>query len=423
MLRFVDLMLLTGSVVILGPMLVFCLECLASLPWRRVRQVTGPARPRVAVLVPAHNEQAVIQTTLNTLMPTLSAGDWVLVVADNCTDRTAEHARDCGATVVERYDTVHCGKPYALEFGIRELEHNPPDVLVVLDADCQVDPRTIDQIGRLAHQTQRPVQSLNLCHADASAQTLHVVSSLGFRFKNLVRPLGLLRLGLPCHLMGTGMALPWKIVRSASFVGDYLAEDMQLGIELAAAGYPTLFCPSARVQSGLPQQQSAFMTQRTRWEHGHLRATFTQVPRLVLQAVRRRRLGLLCLAADLTVPPFSLLIFIWLVATMLAAAAWLLGASALPALLLAGGGALAGVSIAAAWAAHCRQEIPLAALAGVPAYMIRKLPIYLSFFLFRRQKEWVRTERDPATSGDISSSPEIPRTENTLVGTCRGNMR
>jgi hypothetical protein len=64
--------------------------------------------------------------------------------------------------------------------------------------------------------------------------------------------------------------------------------------------------------------------------------------------------------------------------------------------MLAGVGLLAGVSIAAAWRAHCRQEIPLAALAGVPAYIIRKLPIYLSFFTSRRQKEWVRTERELA---------------------------
>jgi cellulose synthase/poly-beta-1,6-N-acetylglucosamine synthase-like glycosyltransferase len=388
--------LIAGAALVIVPMLVFCIECLASLPWRKLRQYTGLARPRVAVLIPAHNEESVIKRTLDTLMPTLSADDRVLVVADNCTDQTAQIARDCGATVVERFDDVERGKPYALQFGITTLKESPPDVLMVLDADCQVDPQTVDQIGRMAHQLRRPVQSLNLCPVDESAANLHVVSSLGFRFKNLVRPLGLLRLGLPCHLMGTGMALPWSVVETASFVGDHLAEDMQFGIELAMAGFPTMFCPFSGVRSSMPQQQSAFMTQRTRWEHGHLRTTFTQVPRLTLRAIRGFRFDLLCLAADLTVPPFSLLIFAWLVATFITGFAWLLGASAMPALMLVGVGLLAGVSIAAAWRAHCRQEIPLAALAGVPAYMIRKLPIYLSFFTSRRQKEWVRTERETA---------------------------
>jgi cellulose synthase/poly-beta-1,6-N-acetylglucosamine synthase-like glycosyltransferase len=199
---------------------------------------------------------------------------------------------------------------------------------------------------------------------------------------------------------------------------------MQLGIELAIAGRPALFCPSARVQSGLPQQQSAFMTQRTRWEHGHLRATFTQVPRLLVEAVRCRRLDLLAMAADLTVPPFSLLIFTWMAASFVAACGWLTGASGVPLLLLAAVGGLSAVAIAAAWAVHCRHEIPLSALAGVPAYMLRKLPIYFSFFSFRRQTEWVRTERDPATTGEPSdSSPTAREMKQTLVGTCEGNLR
>jgi hypothetical protein len=210
----IDCILIVGSIVVLAPMLVFSVECLASLLWRHSRRLTGLVRPRVAVLVPAHNEESVIKATLDTLIPTLGSGDWALVVADNCTDRTAEIARNCGAAVVERFDDVRRGKPYALEFGIQSLGQNAPDVVVVLDADCRVDPQTIEQIGCLAYLTQRPVQSLNLCHADASAEKLHVVSALGFRFKNLVRPLGLLRLGLGCHLMGTGMALPWRIVRS-----------------------------------------------------------------------------------------------------------------------------------------------------------------------------------------------------------------
>jgi cellulose synthase/poly-beta-1,6-N-acetylglucosamine synthase-like glycosyltransferase len=323
----------------------------------------------------------------------------VLVVADNCSDNTAEIARRCGAFVVERSDSSRRGKSFALEFGKLALAEFPPDVVVVLDADCRVDAKMVDTVARLVQATGRPVQALNLCEADAASASLHVVSGLGFRFKNLVRPLGLASFDMPCHLMGTGMALPWKVLQSAAFAGEHLAEDMQFGIELALAGHPTLFCPEVGIRSKLPGQNSAFLTQRTRWEQGHIQTIRTQVPRLAREALKQRRLDLLCLALDLVVPPFSLLMFTWLGATGVGLAAWLCGASILPAVLLQLVGFLVVVSIGSAWAVHCRQEISPRALVGVPVYMAKKLPIYLSYFFKRQQKEWVRTEREPVANG------------------------
>jgi cellulose synthase/poly-beta-1,6-N-acetylglucosamine synthase-like glycosyltransferase len=392
----IDILLLIAASAIAVPMLVFCAECLASLWPKPARQFHTGSRAKVTVLIPAHNEATVIEKTLSQLMPTLGADDRVLVVADNCSDNTAEIAHRSGAQVVERSDVSHRGKSYALEFGKQALAENPPDVVIVLDADCRVDAKMVDTVARLVQATGRPVQSLNLCDAEEASASLHVVSALGFRFKNLVRPLGLAGFDMPCHLMGTGMALPWKVLQSASFVGEHLAEDMQFGIEMAIAGHPTLFCPQVGIRSKLPEQNSAFMTQRTRWEQGHLQTIASQVPRLVKAAFKQRRLDLFCLALDLLVPPFSLLVFTWFISTTVAIVAWQLGASPLPAVLLEFVGLFTGLSIASAWAVHCRSEIPLRALASVPAYIVRKLPIYLSFFLMRRQKEWVRTDRTAA---------------------------
>ena len=87
------------------PVGMFCLEVALSLwPWRKLPLAELPADARLAVLIPAHNEQAVIGATLRTLLPTLPAGSHVLVVADNCSDSTASIARDCGADVIERTD-------------------------------------------------------------------------------------------------------------------------------------------------------------------------------------------------------------------------------------------------------------------------------------------------------------------------------
>jgi cellulose synthase/poly-beta-1,6-N-acetylglucosamine synthase-like glycosyltransferase len=69
------------------------------------------------------------------------------------------------------------------------------------------------------------------------------ISALAFLVKNLVRPSGLKQLGFPSLLTGTGMAFPWSIIRSVSLASRNIVEDMQMSLELAIAGPPTVFCP------------------------------------------------------------------------------------------------------------------------------------------------------------------------------------
>ncbi|HUG92325.1 MAG TPA: glycosyltransferase family 2 protein [Planctomycetaceae bacterium] len=390
------LLLTIAVAALLVPTAVFALECLLSVwPLRREPDGDTAAPLRTVVLVPAHNEELVLAQTLERLLPSLAPGDRALVVADNCTDRTAEIARQCGAEVLERTDPTRRAKGFALDFGVRALAADPPDVLVILDADSQVEPRTIATLSRRTAASGRPVQALYLLEA-GDGRPVQLVSEFGFRFKNLVRPLGLARLGLPCQLMGSGMALPWTIADRVVWASDHLTEDMQLGLDLALTGTPAVFCPEARVTSRFPDRPAAWLSQRTRWEQGHLRTLVQHVPRLTWAALRQRRIDLAALALDLLVPPLSLLILLWLAAAGAAGAGWLCGASAGALWLLAAGGLLAGVAVAAAWAVHCRERIPLRTVAAIPGYIVRKLPIYASFFLRKGERRWVRTERETA---------------------------
>lgn len=401
----INYLFLIFSILVLIPIFVFSFECLLSVILIRKRsiQVTSNERPSVAVLVPAHDEQEIIEQTLKTVLPTLGTHDRLIVIADNCSDETAAVARSINCpnntvTVLERDEPDCRGKSYALEFGIQFLKKSPPDVVVVLDADCSVDEQLVPRITEIAAAYQRPVQGRNLSTAEStdnsSAGSVHAVSELGFRFKNLVRPFGSTRLGLPYHLMGTGMAIPWNVLQKASFAGGHLAEDMQFGVDLALKGYPALFCPEVGVTSRLPETEAAFLSQRTRWEQGHLRTSLTQVPRLFIAGLLKARLSLLFLAVDLTVPPLSLLILIWLITTFSMVIAGVFGASWLPALLLLFGGSLMLFSIAVGWFAFCRHVVSWNTLLSIPRYILRKVPIYMSYFIGKKQKEWVRTERN-----------------------------
>ena len=90
------------------------------------------------------------------------------------------------------------------------------------------------------------MQALNLQIAPRTNSPIDFrVAEFAFRVKNWVRPLGLRALNLPCQLMGTGMAFPWAVIRSANLASGLAVEDLKLGLDLARAGHPPLFCPSA----------------------------------------------------------------------------------------------------------------------------------------------------------------------------------
>lgn len=389
-----DILLLVLATGLLVPVLLFSVECLAALlPARRQQCRKQPPRPSIIVLIPAHNEEPVIESTILSLLPQLDKQDRIVIVADNCSDGTAVAARRAGATVVERHDLDRRGKGYALAHGVDCLRGDPPDVLVLLDADTLPGSGAITTLARAAHCTGRPVQAVYLLDSPPDAGPRDVISCFAFMVKNLVRPLGLARLGLPCPLTGSGIALPWPVAEAARFGGGSIVEDMQLGVDMAIAGHPPHLCPEARVRGRLPKQRAAAASQRTRWEHGHIETLLKQTPCLLLEALKQRRLDLLFMALDLSVPPLSLLCLLWAGATAVAGLGAALGATWVPTLVLGVSGAMLAGSVLLAWSRYARGIVPLRTLIAIPLYVSWKLPLYLAF-LVRRQRVWVRTERD-----------------------------
>lgn len=378
------------------PVLVLCLQVLLAHGGRR--EAPAPAaRPDdadVAVLIPAHDEAAGIEATLHCLRAQLRATDRVLVVADNCSDDTAALARRAGAEVVERSHAVNRGKGFALDFGVRHLSARPPSMVVVVDADCLLDAGALETLASLCSSSGRPVQALYEMNAPAGSGLRARVSAFAWRVRNRVRPLGWWVVGAPCQLMGTGMAFPWSLLRDAPLASGHIAEDVQLGADLALRGRAPLFAPKARVTSTFPEGDAAAASQRKRWEHGNLALMFAHGPRLVAAGLRRADAHLLALAADLMVPPLALLVQLQLGLMLFAALARWLGAGALPLAISAGALALLVLSILAAWRLAGRDIIALSELLlTAPAYALRKLPMYAAF-LWKRQSTWVRAKRE-----------------------------
>ncbi len=382
-----------GPLLLAGPVLLFMLEITLAVIFRR--QNTRPlvkSPPKTAILIPAHNEGAGIAAMLSALKATLRGKERILVVADNCTDQTADVAREAGAEVLERTDADRRGKGFALAHGIEHLKRRPPEVLVILDADCEVSD---DAVARLAHEAQctnRPVQGLYLCYAPDTNDARSAISAMAFQFKNFIRPLGMSFLGGPSYLTGSGMAIPWKLVQEVPWASGNVVEDMQLGLDYAAAGFPPVFFDGAKIASPLPVDSAAAGKQRTRWEHGHLKTLLQQVPELTAQGLRERRPALLLLALDLAIPPLALFASLGLLTLIVSISFSAISGVWWPAWIAVAECVLFGLSFLAGWFVFCREAVPLRMLLQIPAYIGGKLSIYLRF-LKQPEQQWVRTQR------------------------------
>jgi cellulose synthase/poly-beta-1,6-N-acetylglucosamine synthase-like glycosyltransferase len=373
------------------PIAVLVIECLAA-------QLPHPApkdshRGSIAVLIPAHNEASVIAGTLTGMKRQLRQGDRIMVVADNCSDNTAAIARDLGAVVVERFDRERHGKGWALDFGCKALASNPPEVVIVIDADCTLSPGLLDQLASKALACAGPVQSAYEMPPPTAPSAVDTLSSFSILLKNVVRPRGLSALGFPCLLNGSGMAMPWQLIKGAPLAGGHIGEEYQLSIDLAIEGFNTHFLPQGSVYGPLPSRGDVARQQRKRWGHTQLMTMKRHVPRLLHEAVRQKRFDLAALAADVAIPPLSILAFI-AVATFAAAIA--IGAASdqwAPAAV--SGGCLLTFSfvLTLSWFRFGRKTITWTSLLGIPWYLLNHLPSYLTYFT-KPDMQWTKTKRD-----------------------------
>lgn len=388
-----------------GLLLVLSLILLAQVVAARCAHLATDATartgtmPRLAVLVPAHDEQDVIVATVRTIRAELRPGDRVLVVADNCSDTTAELAARAGAEVVERHDPARRGKGFALDFGVRHLAADAPDVVVIVDADSLPASGCLARIATLAASQGRPVQALYLLDLPTHTASLKLrISALAWRVRNWVRPLGMHQLGLPCQLMGTGMAFPWPLLADAKLASSEIVEDLALGLDLARRGCAPLFCPEALVRSPFPIHTDGQTTQRARWETGHLNTILRRAPGLIATSLPRLDLRLFALTLDLMIPPLALLFLSTLLLTICSLIIAVVGGPMLALWLALAAAAASTCAVLLAWSSVGRDILTLRELAGAPLYAVSKLGLYAGV-LAGRKLEWVRSRRDAGFSG------------------------
>lgn len=398
---FVTWLLVGLSLWALVPATIFLVEILAAWLPRKENQPTHHPDLRMAILVPAHDEACQIEDTVRSLKKELGPHDRLIVIADNCQDATAKIAREAGASVIERSDHQHLGKGFAISFGVDHLRADPPDTVVLIDADCQIAEGHLGQLSQMAWISGRPVQADYLLTAPPRASQLSAINALAILVRNRVRPLGLQRLADVCQLTGSGMAFPWPTLRDAPAMQGNLVEDLALGLELCLANCPPRLLPEVHILSALPTASKAGINQRRRWEHGQMHTMKHYIPRLLKAFFKSPRKHVLGLALDLMVPPLTFLVLIHFILLALVTPTVLLRLSSpLPLLTVSLSFAFLFLGIFLAWVRFGRQTLPLGGAVRIPFYMLWKMGLYVSLLFRGKHKTWDRTQRPP--------SPEEP---------------
>jgi cellulose synthase/poly-beta-1,6-N-acetylglucosamine synthase-like glycosyltransferase len=361
-----------------------CMLTIGSLLYKgKTWDVPQRALARLAIVVPAHNESASIGDCIRSLQRCdgFHRLATIFVVADNCSDDTAQVAREAGAQVLERTDTRLRGKGHALNFAFSHLVGRYFDGFVVVDADSEVELNFIHEFSAAFALGAEALQCPYLASKPASAPLF----DLALRAFNLVRPRGRESLGLSAGILGNGFGLSRPVLERVPYTADSVVEDLEYHIQLVQAGVRVEHLSTTCVRGEMPDSEAGRASQRARWEGGRLRMILEKGPWLMGQVALGRMGQLEVLLELLTLP--------------LAFHAMLLMAS----VALAGSGvAIAGIlalilHVAAAIQAGPSVKADMRTLLGVPGYIlwkVRQLPQIIK--ASRPSTAWVRTARSNA---------------------------
>jgi cellulose synthase/poly-beta-1,6-N-acetylglucosamine synthase-like glycosyltransferase len=346
------------------------------------------------IIVPAHNEAAVIARTVASLRKI----DWpaerfrIIVCADNCTDETAAKARAAGASVIERHDPTRRGKGYALDFAFQSSRAaGLADAVVIIDADAEVSPNLLEAIAaRLESGVQAVQVHYGVLNPMASWRTRLITIAKGA--VHIVRSRARERLGLSCGIRGTGWCVTHQLLQAVPYQAFSLTEDLEYGIELGLAGYRVAYADEADCDAEMVSNEQSARAQRQRWERGRFQLMRSKTWPLLKAAVRRRSAVCLDLAFDLLVLPISYvgLIIVAMLAVAGAAAPWFSGMQVWLYLSAVCAASLM-CYVLRGWQLSTIGLIGVLDLARAPGFLLWKLQLLVRT---QKSKGWERTDRE-----------------------------
>ncbi|HZU70444.1 MAG TPA: glycosyltransferase family 2 protein [Ktedonobacteraceae bacterium] len=402
MIQLLRLLLLAAEVVIAAPILYLIVLSLTAIVATQKRKAAGTRpsaketpRYNFAILVPAHNEELLLGNLLTSLARLAYPKDryTVYVIADNCTDTTAELARRFdGVSVYERCDSARRGKGYALNWMLQKIAASPStyDAYVIIDADSETEPAFLQHMARELARGAEALQG-RWTVLNASASPGSALRWIAVALHAHVRPLARTYLGASSTLTGNGMCFSSGLLQRHPWQAYSLAEDYEYYLSLVRQGERVRYVPEAIIYSIMPTTFAAMRTQDIRWETLGNGNTTWQIAIDLLKATLQRRTWA-CFEAmlELLTPPLSFLAGSSLLALVLSALL-----SFPPALLLSFA-FIAGLAfyVSTVFLLLRPPVTVYRSLLYAPAFMLWKLWVLLVLKHSKKHTaEWIRTSR------------------------------
>jgi glycosyltransferase involved in cell wall biosynthesis len=177
---------------------IFLIEMIAAIALPQPAGLSFHSMPRlrIAALVPAHSESAGMLATLADINKQLRERDRLVVVADNCNDDIAAVAVAAAAEVVQRHDTERIGKGFALDRDLIHLAADPPEIVIIVDADCRPAERATGQLASTCAATHHPVQALYPMGPRSRSAINYAAAEFAWCIKNWIHPVKVRALSL-----------------------------------------------------------------------------------------------------------------------------------------------------------------------------------------------------------------------------------
>ena len=266
---FSTLVVVIYTLLVVPPLLYLLFISVAGMLPQRKNSGVEPATGKIGILVPSHNEALTIQRTVNSIFnATEQSFDIdINVIADNCTDNTADLARQTPANVLERHNLDVRGKGAALQWAMKQLADKNYDYFMIIDADSIVNKDFFVEIRKTLAQKNCKVVQARYEAIENEYSSIKRLALLGY---NVLRARGRVALGGSAGIMGNGFVLSREALADVPFEANSIVEDLEYHNRLIEAGVKVLYCDRARIFGEMPVDDNSSDVQASRWEGGRL---------------------------------------------------------------------------------------------------------------------------------------------------------
>lgn len=274
---------------------VLYLFIVSLIGWNMRETDENPHEPKksFAMIVAAHNEETVVANVIESLKLQDYPKEMfdIFVIADNCTDKTAQISTNAGAFVHERCNKVEVGKGFALGWMFDRIfkMDKKYDAVCVFDADNVVEGNYLQKMNDMLCNGHKAIQAYLDCKNPYDSWVT-LTNSIMYWVTNRLFNQSRHNLSMWCTIGGTGFCLDMDVLRKIPWDATCLTEDLEYTVKLVLEDIRVSWCGETAIYDEKPVTFKASWNQRKRWMQGHIDVFARYFIKLLKKGIKERKL-------------------------------------------------------------------------------------------------------------------------------------